>query len=72
MAEYDPQVAQRAVGGRAEVSARGGHPRKLMPFYEALKRALEVDAQRPKHARRSALALYTDMRAAGYAGVTRA
>jgi len=47
---------------------RGAQPRKLAPFYEALKRALEVDAHRPKHARRSALALYTDLRTAGYAG----
>ena len=35
---------------------RGAQPRKLTRFCEALKGALEVDAHRPKHARRSALA----------------
>jgi transposase len=47
---------------------RGVQPRKLTPFYEALKLALEADAHRPKQGRRSARALYTEVRAAGYAG----
>lgn len=47
---------------------RGVQPRKLTPFYEALKLALQADAHRPKQGRRSARALYAEVRAAGYAG----
>ena len=36
---------------------RGEQPNKLTVFHEALKQALEVDARRPKHERRTAKAL---------------
>ena len=41
---------------------------KLTPFHEAMKQALNADAHRPKRERRTALALYGEIRAAGYAG----
>ena len=47
---------------------RGLRPGKLSAFHEALKQALSADAHRPKRERRTALALYGEMKAAGYAG----
>jgi len=47
---------------------RGGQPNKLTVFHEALQQALKADARRPKHERRTAKALYAEIRAAGYDG----
>ena len=41
---------------------------KLTAFHEALKQALKADARRPKHERRTAKALYAEIRCAGYDG----
>jgi transposase len=41
---------------------------KLTPFHETLKQALKADAHRPKKERRTALALYAEVRTAGYQG----
>ncbi|NTV97187.1 MAG: IS21 family transposase [Thiobacillus sp.] len=43
-------------------------PGKLTPFHEALQQALKADAHRPKKERRTALALYAEIKAAGYEG----
>ena len=43
-------------------------PGKLTAFHEALQRALKADAHRPKKERRTALALYAEIKAAGYEG----
>jgi transposase len=43
-------------------------PTKLTPFYEAIKQALKADARRPRRERRTALALYGELKAAGYGG----
>jgi transposase len=58
---------------KAEVAAepkyrRAAMPTKLTPFHAALKQALGADAHQPKHKRRTALALYAEIKAAGYAG----
>jgi transposase len=47
---------------------RGAQPRKLSPFHERLKQALKADGHRPKHERRSARALYTELKSIGYDG----
>ena len=47
---------------------RGDQPNKLTAFQEAIKLALKADARRPKHERRTAKALYAEIRAAGYDG----
>ena len=47
---------------------RSEQPGKLTAFHEALKQALKADAQRHKHERRSAWALYSEIKAAGYDG----
>ena len=41
---------------------------KLTPFVEAIKQALKVDAHRPRHERRTARALHTQIKSEGYAG----
>ena len=41
---------------------------KLTPYHEALTQALKVDAHRPKQERRTARALYGEIKAMGYAG----
>jgi transposase len=41
---------------------------KLTPFHETLKMALKVDARRPKQARRTAKALFAEVKAMGYEG----
>ena len=43
-------------------------PTKLTPFHEAIKQALKADARRPRRERRTALALYGELKAAGYGG----
>ena len=47
---------------------RGEQPGELTVFHDALKQALKADARRPKHERRTAKALYAEIRAAGYDG----
>ena len=47
---------------------RSAQESKLKPFYEVLTQALRVDAHRPKQARRTAKALYAELKAAGYDG----
>jgi len=54
--------------GTAVDDWRDEQPGKLTAFHEALKQALKVDAYRPKHERRTALALYIEIQAAGYEG----
>ena len=41
---------------------------KLAPYVPTLTQALKADAHRPKHERRSARALFTQLQASGYAG----
>ena len=41
---------------------------KLTPFHDALKLALSADARRPKQARRTAKALFAEVKAGGYSG----
>ena len=48
--------------------ARRGGSTKLSPFHETLKMALKADARRPAHARRTAKALFAEIKAAGYKG----
>lgn len=43
---------------------------KLAPFHAVVVQALEADARRPKRDRRTAKALYTELKAQGYAAVT--
>jgi len=47
---------------------RGVRPGKLTAFHAALQQALKADAYRPKRERRTARALYAEIKAAGYAG----
>jgi len=47
---------------------RGCKPGKLSAFQERLVKALEADAGRPKRDRRSAKALYAELKAQGYSG----
>jgi transposase len=47
---------------------RESAPGKLSPFHEVLLRALEADARRPKRDRRTAKALFAELKAQGYAG----
>ena len=47
---------------------RSEAPGKLTPFHESLKQALKVDAHRPRHERRTARALHTQIKAEGYGG----
>jgi len=47
---------------------RSEAPGKLTPFHESLRLALKVDAHRPRHERRTARALHTQIRAEGYVG----
>ena len=47
---------------------RGEQPRKLTAFHEAIKQALKVDASCHKHERRTARALYAEIKVAGYSG----
>ena len=47
---------------------RGEQPGKLTAFHEALRQALKADARRPRHERRTARALYAEIKGAGYDG----
>jgi len=47
---------------------RGTQPRKLSPFQARLEQALKTDSHRPKHERRSARALYAELKSIGYDG----
>jgi len=47
---------------------RDPRPGKLTAFHEALQQALKVDGHRPKRERRTAQALYAQIKAAGYPG----
>ena len=47
---------------------RTPRPSKLTAFHEALQQALKADAHRPKRDRRTARALYAEIKAAGYSG----
>ena len=47
---------------------RSLQPRKLSPFHERLEQALKADSHRPKHERRSARALYAELKSIGYGG----
>ena len=44
---------------------RGEQPTKLTAFHEALRQALTADARRPRQQRRTARALYTEIKVAG-------
>ena len=47
---------------------RSERPGKLTPFHTMLEQALKADAHRPKRERRTARALFAELKAAGYAG----
>ena len=47
---------------------REEQPTKLTAFHEVLRQALSADARRPRQQRRTARALYTEIKAAGYEG----
>jgi len=47
---------------------RSAQPNKLTAFHEALVQALKADARRPKRERRTAKALFLELRRAGYGG----
>ena len=47
---------------------RGTQPRKLNPFRERLEQALKADNHRPRYERRSARALYAELKSIGYDG----
>ena len=54
--------------GEPKPQPRPPQPTKLTAFHEALQQALKADAHRPKKERRTALALYAEIKAAGYEG----
>jgi transposase len=56
------------VEGEPKAKRRAAKPVKLTPFHEALRQALKADAYRPKQERRTALALFAEIKAAGYSG----
>ena len=56
------------VDGASRSTGASEQPGKLTAFHEALKQALKADAHRPKHERRTAKALYAQIRARGYGG----
>ena len=47
---------------------RSAAPGKLTPFHDVLRQTLEADARRPKRERRTAKALYAELKVQGYAG----
>ena len=47
---------------------RSAMPRRLVPMRGTLRDALAVDGRRPRRERRTARALYAELKAAGYAG----
>ena len=62
-----PSGCTARVGGPPKYR-RGEMPNKLDAFEEAIKQALKADARRPKHERRTARALYAEIKASGYSG----
>ncbi len=58
----------RAPQGKEPRYRRTAGPGKLTPFHAALIEALQTDALRRKKERRTGLALYPEIQAAGYAG----
>ena len=54
--------------GEPKCRQRQLQPGKLTAFHEALQQALKADAHRPKRERRTALALYAQIKMAGYEG----
>ena len=54
--------------GEPKSRPRPPQPTKLTPFHMALQQALKADGHRPKKERRTVLALYAEIKAAGYAG----
>ena len=58
----------RVPAGTEPKYRRGSKPGKLGAFQEQLVRALQADARRPKRERRTALALYGDIKTKGYCG----
>lgn len=54
--------------GDPKPQPRPPRPTKLSAFHESLQQALKADAHRPKKERRTALALYAEIKAAGYEG----
>jgi transposase len=58
----------RAPAEKAPRYRRTSQAGKLTPFHTALEQALKADALRPKKERRTGLALYREIQAAGYSG----
>ena len=58
----------QAPGDQAPKYQRGNSPTKLGAFEATLVQALQADARRPKHARRTARALFAQLQAQGYRG----
>lgn len=58
----------KAPGDQEPRYRRAEQPGKLTSFHEALKQALKADSYRPKRERRTALVLYAQIKAQGYAG----
>ena len=54
--------------GEPKSRPRPPKPGKLTVYHETLKQALKADAHRPKKERRTALALFAEIQAAGYTG----
>jgi transposase len=54
--------------GEPKSRPRAPQPGKLTAYHEILQRALKADAHRPKKERRTALALFAEIQAAGYRG----
>jgi len=58
----------QAPGDQAPKYQRGNGPTKLGAFEATLVQALQADARRPKHARRTARTLFAQLQAQGYRG----
>jgi transposase len=56
------------LNGEPKYPQRKPQPVKLTAFHETLTQALKADIHRPKRNRRTALALYAEIKAAGYTG----
>ena len=54
--------------GEPKSRPRPPQPGKLTAYHDSLKQALKADAHRPKKERRTALALFAEIQAAGYTG----
>ena len=58
----------RTEGAQAPKYERAPGTTKLSPFHETIERALKADARRPKRERRTALALFAELKSQGYDG----